>query len=57
VPQQAPANNDAPSDRDRDRGGRNRGRRNDGGQQNKVVGMGDHMPSFIAMSFDERRTG
>ncbi|MBS9716687.1 DEAD/DEAH box helicase [Pseudohalocynthiibacter aestuariivivens] len=23
---------------------------------NKVVGMGDHLPSFIAMSFDERRT-
>ena len=22
-----------------------------------VVGMGEHMPSFIAMSFDERRTG
>jgi superfamily II DNA/RNA helicase len=22
---------------------------------NKVVGMGDHMPSFIALSFDERR--
>ncbi|NNJ67857.1 MAG: hypothetical protein HKP54_07435, partial [Boseongicola sp.] len=44
--------------KERERGGRNRGgRRNDGGQQNKVVGMGDHMPSFIAMSFDERRTG
>ncbi len=24
---------------------------------NKAVGMGDHMPSFIAMSFEERRTG
>ena len=23
----------------------------------RVVGMGDHMPSFIAMSFDERRAG
>jgi len=34
----------------RNRGGR--GRR-DGG--NKVVGMGDHMPSFIAMSFEERK--
>ena len=32
---------------------RRRGRDND----NKVVGMGDHMPSFIALSFDERRTG
>ncbi len=29
-----------------------RSRRDDG---NKVVGMGDHMPSFIALSFDERR--
>ena len=60
-PQAVPANDDAPKenfDHNRDRGGRNRGgRRNDGGQQNKVVGMGDHMPSFIAMSFDERRTG
>jgi superfamily II DNA/RNA helicase len=34
----------------------NRDRRNDrGGRDNTVVGMGDHMPSFIAMSFDERR--
>ena len=33
----------------RGRGGRDR----DGG--NKTVGMGDHMPSFIAMSFEERK--
>ncbi|MGC0222482.1 ATP-dependent RNA helicase RhlE [Pseudooceanicola nitratireducens] len=33
--------------------GRRRGRDND----NKVVGMGDHMPSFIALSFEERRAG
>ncbi len=32
-----------------------RGRERDGG--NKTVGMGDHMPSFIAMSFDERKAG
>ncbi len=31
-----------------------RGRRGGG---NKVVGMGDHMPSFIAKSFAERKTG
>ena len=49
------ANDDAPKNRDRG-GDRNRGRRNDGGGS-RVVGMGDHMPSFIAMSFDERRTG
>ncbi len=32
---------------------RTRGRKGDGGK--KVVGMGDHMPGFIAKSFDERR--
>ncbi|SNR86113.1 DEAD/DEAH box helicase [Puniceibacterium sediminis] len=41
-------------DRDRNHGGHyQRGR----GSDNKVVGMGDHMPSFIALSFDERRAG
>ena len=38
-----------------------RGRSNRGGRRadndNKVVGMGDHLPSFIALSFDERRAG
>ena len=29
--------------------------RKDDGNHGKVVGMGDHMPSFIAMSFEERR--
>jgi len=33
-----------------DRGGRNR-------RDDNVVGMGDHMPSFIALSFEERRAG
>ena len=32
-----------------------RGRRDHGG--GKVVGMGDHLPSFIALSFEERRAG
>ncbi|MCK8465445.1 DEAD/DEAH box helicase [Aliiroseovarius sp. S1339] len=38
------------------RGGRGRGGsdRRDGG--NKPVGMGDHLPDFIAKSFDDRRT-
>ena len=35
--------------------GRNRRRDRDTGP--KVVGLGDHLPSFIAMSFDERKTG
>jgi superfamily II DNA/RNA helicase len=38
----------------RGRGGKQQsGRRDD----RTVVGMGDHMPSFIALSFDERRAG
>ncbi len=35
-----------------------RGRTRGGGRRGeKVVGMGDHMPSFIALSFEERRGG
>ena len=34
-----------------------RGRGSRSGSDNKVVGMGDHMPQFIALSFDERRAG
>ncbi len=39
----------------RSRGGR--GGSNKGGNDNRVVGMGDHLPSFIALSFEERRAG
>ena len=41
------------------RGGRgnNNRRGGSGSGDNRVVGMGDHMPSFIALSFDERRAG
>lgn len=39
--------------RNRSRGGRN----NDRGNDAKVIGMGDHLPSFIALSFEERRAG
>lgn len=35
-------------------GGSDRGRQDQGG--GKVKGMGDHLPGFIALSFDERRT-
>ena len=41
------------SDQRREGGNRRRGR----GEDNNVVGMGDHLPSFIALSFDERRAG
>ncbi|MCZ0811900.1 MAG: DEAD/DEAH box helicase [Pseudomonadota bacterium] len=42
--------------------GRQSGSRGGGNQSNNrggkpVVGMGDHMPSFIALSFEDRRTG
>ena len=41
--------NDKPDARsERGRGGR---------RDDKVVGMGDHMPAFLAMSFEDRRTG
>ena len=33
----------------------NRRRRDRRGNDNTVVGMGDHMPTFIALSFEERR--
>ncbi|MFU8880949.1 MAG: DEAD/DEAH box helicase [Rhodobacterales bacterium] len=39
---------------DRSRGGQGRDSGRDSGP--KVVGMGDHLPSFIALSFEERRT-
>jgi superfamily II DNA/RNA helicase len=44
--------------RDRgERGGRDRDRTGGGRGRDRVVGMGDHLPGFIAMSFDERRGG
>ncbi|MEM7719915.1 MAG: DEAD/DEAH box helicase [Pseudomonadota bacterium] len=36
-------------------GGKRSQQRGRGGSGNKTVGMGDHMPSFIAMSFEERK--
>ncbi len=47
-------------DRREDRAPRGRGgndRRNNGRRDNTVVGMGDHLPDFIAKSFEERRQG
>ncbi|MEX1235097.1 MAG: DEAD/DEAH box helicase [Roseovarius sp.] len=43
--------------RSRSRGGRGRsgGGGGNGNGGDKVVGMGDHMPSFIALSFEDRR--
>jgi ATP-dependent RNA helicase RhlE len=41
------------SGKSRGKSGGGRGNRRD----DNVVGMGDHLPSFIALSFEERRTG
>ncbi|MGR3453990.1 DEAD/DEAH box helicase [Pseudooceanicola sp.] len=43
------------SNRARDRGGRSSRGRSKGDRGGDVVGMGDHMPSFIALSFEERK--
>jgi superfamily II DNA/RNA helicase len=44
-----------PKERGEDRRAGRGPRRDDGGP--RVVGMGDHLPGFIALSFDERRAG
>jgi ATP-dependent RNA helicase RhlE len=48
-----------PRDRRDDRGGRDRNRDRRGGRDRDdvVVGMGDHLPTFIEKSFEERMTG
>jgi len=55
-PAQTPAEptqeREAREDRPRTRGGRGR---SGGGSDSKTVGLGDDMPGFIAMSFEERR--
>ena len=46
--------NPKPEREQRSRGGRGRGRKDDNRGDNRIVGMGDHMPTFIAKSFEER---
>ncbi|WP_136634994.1 DEAD/DEAH box helicase [Pseudooceanicola onchidii] len=55
VAEQAAPTKDDPKSDDKPKGDQRRGRRRGRDDDNKVVGMGDHMPSFIALSFDERR--
>ncbi len=67
APQPAEASEDQPNDRSgdraesqqrgRSRGGRNRGNRNGDREQNTVVGLGDHTPQFIELSFKQRSAG
>ncbi len=55
-PQEQPAaKQDAPPAKKSGRGGRGRRNDNRGDNRQGVVGMGDHLPGFIAKSFDERR--
>ncbi|MEP2261201.1 MAG: DEAD/DEAH box helicase [Paracoccaceae bacterium] len=55
VEAETPAPKTEPEEK-KSRGGRGRGgRENRNDNRNKTVGMGDHMPSFIAKSFDERK--
>ena len=51
----APVADEAPSEAPKR--ARVRGKRGGDDRGPKVVGMGDHMPSFIAMSFEERKAG
>jgi ATP-dependent RNA helicase RhlE len=51
--EERPRREDRPERKRRDR--RERGGRRDD-RDDRVVGMGDHLPQFIAMSFEERRT-
>jgi ATP-dependent RNA helicase RhlE len=53
APVQQAANNDPAPKKPRTRGGRGRSERNDG----PIVGLGEHVPDFIARSFGDRRTG
>ena len=47
---------EAPQSASGSKGNRGRGSKQGGRRDDRVVvGMGDHMPSFIALSFDERR--
>jgi ATP-dependent RNA helicase RhlE len=57
--QPTPAHNDrerpADDSSDRSRSSRSRSGRGGQGRDDKTVGLGDHLPGFIAQSFDERR--
>jgi len=72
TPQSQPEERQSKPDEQRSKSSDNRGRSNDsrsnsrsnsgrarGGRDNgkTVVGLGDHLPSFIALSFEERRAG
>ncbi|KAA0914763.1 DEAD/DEAH box helicase [Aquicoccus porphyridii] len=56
--QDAPRKDDTPRDtKPKSDQGSGQGKRGKSDSGNKVVGMGDHLPGFIAKSFDERRAG
>lgn len=59
APAPAKAAEEAPAPAPKTQNQRGRGGKQNGGRRDDrtVVGMGDHMPSFIALSFDQRRAG
>ncbi|NIZ09222.1 DEAD/DEAH box helicase [Pseudooceanicola sp. HF7] len=50
-------NNDKGNSRSNNNNSRGKSRGGNNDRDKKVVGMGDHLPSFIALSFEERRAG
>ena len=58
VPEPAPRDEDRSSPKPPRKSSSARSRSDRGDRKgNNVIGMGDHMPSFIALSFEERRAG
>ena len=53
-PAKAEPKAEAPKQAPRENNTRSRSNRGRGGGNNNVVGLGDHLPGFIAMSFEER---
>jgi superfamily II DNA/RNA helicase len=56
APRENAGRDEAPKDQPRERSGRSDSRRkgDDRGRGEKVVGLGDHLPDFIGLSFEER---
>ncbi len=57
APAETPAEQPAPPPTPRREEAPRQASRRGGGRDDRVVGMGDHLPSFIEKSFDERMTG
>jgi superfamily II DNA/RNA helicase len=56
-PESEPSQSESPSSKPRSSRSRASTSRSRSGEKSGVVGLGDHLPSFIALSFEERDTG